>query len=106
MGTVFDHNGTDHLAGDDRCRKFYGAVNAAIAKLGGYCMSDLAWKQIMEVQLFPVRAYGSCLGDLQNGVTVRSVNREYRRGICKGLGMRDRDSITDWAAGLRKQQTR
>ena len=61
LGTIFDHDGTDHLAVDNRCRKFYSAVNAAIAKLGGYCMSDLAWKQIMEVQLFPVLVYGSCL---------------------------------------------
>ena len=30
-----------------------------------------------------------------NVVTVRSVNRAYRRGIRRGLGMRDRDSITD-----------
>ena len=49
----------------------------------------------MKVQLFPVLAYGSCLWDLQNGVTVRSVNRAYRRGIRRGLGMRDRDFITD-----------
>ena len=27
-------------------------------------------------------------------ITVRSVNRAYRRGIHRGLGMRDRDSIT------------
>ena len=33
--------------------------------------------------------------DLQNDVTVRSVNKAYRRGIRRGLGMRDGDSITD-----------
>ena len=52
LGTIFDHDGTDHLAVDNRCRKFYSAVNAAIAKLGGYCMSDLAWKQIMKFNCF------------------------------------------------------
>ena len=31
-----------HGAVEDRSRKFYGAVNAAVVKLGGCSLSDLA----------------------------------------------------------------
>lgn len=100
LGTVLDDVGTDDVAVEDRSRKFYTAVNAAVARLAGLCLSNLAWKQIMDVQLSPVLFYGSHLWELDKSSVVRAVNRVYRKGIRRGLGMRDRDSVTgrlgDW----------
>ena len=55
LGTILEHVaiGTDNGAVEDRCKKFYSAVNATVVKLGGCCLSDLAWKRSMDVQLFP-----------------------------------------------------
>ena len=49
----------------------------------------------MDMQLFPVLSYGSRLWDLEKAVVVRAVNRTYRKGVRRGLGMRDRGSVVD-----------
>ena len=108
LGTILEQDaiGTDNGAVEDRCKKFYSAVNATAVKLGDCCLSDLAWKRIMDVQLFPVLSYGSHLWNFEYGSVTRAVNKAYRKGIRRGLGMRVRLIETGWKTGLWKQQKR
>ena len=78
-----------------RKRKFYAAVNGVISRLGGSCPKDSVWMTIMERQLFPVLAYGSHLWNFERSIVETSINTAYRKGIHRGLGMRQRDSIVE-----------
>ena len=49
----------------------------------------------MESQLFPVLAYGSHLWNFERSIVETSVNTAYRKGIRRGLDMRQRDSIVE-----------
>ena len=75
---------------EGRKRKFYAAVNGVISRLGGSCPKDSVWMTIMERQLFPVVAYGSHLWNFERSIVETSVNTAYRKGICRGLGLRQR----------------
>ena len=44
---------------ESRVRKYFGAINAVVSRLGGKASSDKSWIQIVDVQLFPVLSYGS-----------------------------------------------
>ena len=70
-------------------------VNAVISRLGGSCSNDRlrVWIKIVECQIFPVLAYGSYLLNFERSLIQMSVNIAYRKGIRRGLGMRQRDSI-------------
>ena len=56
--------------------------------------------RIVDTQLYPVLAFGSHLWDFEKSVLCTTVDRAYRRGIRRGLGMRFQDSIRnrfpDW----------
>ena len=73
----------------------YAAVNGVISRLGGSCPKDSVWMTIMERQLFPVLAYGSHLWNFERSIVETSINTAYRKGIRRGLGMRQRDSIVE-----------
>ena len=47
----------------------------------------------MERQLFPVLACGSHLWNFERSIVETSINIAYQKGIRRGLGMRQRDSI-------------
>ena len=78
-----------------RKRKFYAAVNGVISRLRGSCSKYSVWMKIMESQLFPVLTYGSHLWNFERNLVEMSVDTAYRKGICHGLGMRQRDSIVE-----------
>ena len=73
--------------------KFYGAVNTVISRLGGVCYSDKVWMTIVEKQMFPVLAYSNHLWNYDNSSVVKKINAAYRRGIRKGLGMAQKESL-------------
>ena len=83
-----------------RIQKYYGTVHSIISRLGGYCTSDKVWAKIIDVQLFPVVTYGSQLWDISKVSVIKSINTAYRKGIRRGLGMAQSDSIrgrmSDW----------
>ena len=95
LGVVLNNVGCDDIAVDDRIRRFFGAVNTSVARLGGKCFSELAWTTIMDAALFPVLTYGSHLWDLSRSTIAQSVNQAYRKGIRRGLCMRNRESVRD-----------
>ena len=80
--------------------KFYGAVNTVVSRLGGVCSSDKVWMTIVEKQLFPVLAYGSHLWNYGKSSIVKKINAAYRRGIRKGLGMAQRESVCQRLSGM------
>ena len=53
----------------------------------------------MECQLFPVLAYGCHLWNFERSSLVTSVNTAYRKGVRRGLGMRQRDSTAERLPG-------
>ena len=83
-----------------RKRKFYAAVNGVIRRFGGSCSKYSVWMKIMKSQLFPVLAYGSHLWNFERSVVETSVNAAYRKGIRRGLGMRQRDYIVERIPGF------
>ena len=54
----------------------------------------------MESQLFPGLAFGSHLWNFERSVVETSVNTAYQKGIRRGLGMRQRDSIAERISGF------
>ena len=46
--------GRDQVAVDARKWKFFGTVNSAVTKMGVSCLSDNTWKEIVDIQLFPI----------------------------------------------------
>ena len=95
LGVVLNNVGRDDIAADDRIRRFFGAVNTSVARLGGKCFSELAWTTIMDAALFPVLTYGSQLWDLSRSTIAQTVNQAYRKGIRRRLCMRNRESVRD-----------
>ena len=85
----------DSVSVDDRVRRYFRAVNASVARLGGNCLSDVAWTAIVDSQLFPILTYGSQLWDISRSSTAKLLDQAYRKGIRRGLGMRRRDSIRE-----------
>ena len=100
LGVVLNNVGRDDNAVDDRIRRFSGAVNTSVARLGGKCFSELAWTTIMDAALFPILTYGSHLCYRSRSTIAQSVNQSYRKGIRRGLCMRNRelgrDSLGEW----------
>ena len=61
LGVVLDNLRRDQVVVDVSKRKFFGAVNSAVARMGGSCLSDSYWKKIVDIQLFPILSFGSQL---------------------------------------------
>ena len=95
LGVVLDQFCRDSVSVDDRVRRYFRAVNASVARLGGNCLSDVAWTAIVDSQLFPILTYGSQLWDISRSSTAKLLDQAYRKGIRRGLGMRRRDSIRE-----------
>ena len=74
----------------DVVRKFFGAVNSTVAKLGGFCTSDEAWMRIVDGKLFPALVYGCHLWEIN---WQKDNDMIYRRSVRRGLGMNSRESI-------------
>ena len=96
--TEFQHLGVvldSHIIGMQllpRIRKFLGAVNGVVSRLGGYCQNDDVWMKIVEAKLFPVLSFGSHLWSIEKSGIARMVNTAYRKGVGRGLGLRQRNS--------------
>ena len=65
----------------------------SFSRLSGSCPKDSVWMTIIESQLFPVLAYESHLWNFERSLEETSVSTAHRRGIRRGLGMRQRDYI-------------
>ena len=66
-----------------------------MARLGGVCGSDKIWTKIVDTQLYPILAFESHLWDVEKLVVCTTVNRAYRKGIGRDVGMRYQDSLRD-----------
>ena len=75
--------------------KYFGAVNAAVSRLGGKVSSDKSWMRIVDVQLFQVLSYGSHMWNMGSASNVRMLNAAFRKGVRRGLGMKPRESIRE-----------
>ena len=49
---IIDAKRQETVVTQERCRKFYGAVNCVVALLGGVCRSDKIWTKIVDTQLY------------------------------------------------------
>ena len=70
LAVVLDMLGRDQVAVD--ARKFFGAVNSAVARMGGSCLSDSTWKKIVDIQLFSISSFGSQLWNLDKTSTAKT----------------------------------
>ena len=93
LGVVMDRDCGDQAAVERRVRRLYGAVNSVVPRLRGVCMNDSVWMNIVEKALFPVLNYGSHLWNFSRSSVTKAVNKAYRKGISRGLGMLQRDSL-------------
>ena len=80
---------------EDRVKKFCGAVNSVVSRLGGKVSSDQVWMKIVDTQLFPVLSYSSHFWNIDKASIARTVDVAYRKGIRRGFGMRSRESIRE-----------
>ena len=58
LGIVLDMTLRDDSAVKERIKRYYGAVNSVVARLGGTCSNDSVWMKVTDTQLFPVLSYG------------------------------------------------
>lgn len=100
LGVVMDRGCGDQAAVERRVRRFYGAVNSVVSRLGGVCTNDRVWLNIVEKALFPVLNYGSHLWNFSRSSVTKAVNNAYRKGVRRGLGMAQRDSLCQRIAGF------
>ena len=70
-------------------------MNSVISLLVGSCSKDGVWMTIMVSQLFAVLAYGCHLWNFERSIGETYHNTVYGKGIRRGLGMRQRDSIVE-----------
>ena len=95
LGVILDRLFNDTVAVESRIRKYFGAVNAVVSRLGGKVSSDKSWMRIVDVQLFPVLSYGSHMWNMGSASNVRMLNAAFREGVRRGLGMKPRESIRE-----------
>ena len=93
LGLVFDMY--NKVVVEPRIRKFFGAVNTVVGKLGGLYLHDSVWLKILDVKLFPVVAYGCHVWDTGRLSVMRMANSAFRKGIRRGLGLKQWDSMRD-----------
>ena len=114
LGVAFHSGRSEESAISKRVRKFYGSVNTVVSRLGGLCLSDSVWMNIVDKQLFAVLDYGSHLWNFSKSSVIKSVNNAFRKGIRKGLGMKQSESIcqrfpgrfTEATTKMKRQQLR
>ena len=63
-------------------------------------MNDRVWMNIVEKALFPVLNYGSHLWNFNRSSVTKAVNKAYRKGVRRGLGMSQRDSLCQRLTGF------
>ncbi|XP_062508871.1 uncharacterized protein LOC134185096 [Corticium candelabrum] len=95
LGVMLDELCNNATAVEDRVKKFCGAVNSVVSRLGGKVLSNQVWMKIVDTQLFPVLSYGSHLWNIDKASITRTVDVAYQKGIRPGFGMRSRESIRD-----------
>ena len=102
LGMVPDRGCGDQAAVhvERRVRRFYGAVNSVVSRLGGVYMNDRVWMNIVEKALFPVLNYGSHLWNFSRLSVTKAVNKAYRKGVRRGLGMSQKDSLCQRLTGF------
>ena len=81
LGVVLDMLDRDQVAVDARKLKFFGAINSAVARMGGSCLSNSTWKKIVDPQLFPILLFGSQLWNLDKTSTAKVVDTIFRKDI-------------------------
>lgn len=95
LGLLVDSRYRDSVSVEDRIRKFFSAVNGVVSRLGGCCYNDGVWLKLVESQLLPILSFGSHLWSIEKPSIARLVNTAYRKGVRRGLGMSQRDSISE-----------
>ena len=75
--------------------------------MDGPCLNDCVWKKLVEAQLFSILSYGSHLWNLEKKTVSNLVDVSYRKGIRRGIGLRQRVSVRerlgDWFVGTSVQ---